>query len=180
MTGETETTAGTGKKTPSAICSKQPLGVNEWDTSDNEFDRQLLEKFLIGAHLHLSNIQYDLINENGKFLKENAENDIAKLRTRKSIRTLTKQDKQNTERAPLIFLKDRFEGPQTTINTQLGHKLEQIAHKTGRIARKIKKPGFFGAQFKILENGSIVNSLPRTAWVWENGKQPWVMGNKTL
>ena len=121
MTGETETSAGRGKKTLSAICSKQPLDVNEWDTSDDEFDRQLLEKFLIGVHLHLSNIPYNLINENGKFLKENAENDIAKLRKRKPIRTLTKQEKQNIERAPLIFLKDRFEGPQTTINTQLGH-----------------------------------------------------------
>ena len=56
VTGETETMAGTEKKTPSATCSKQPFGVNECDTSDDEFDRQLMEIFPIGAHLPLSNI----------------------------------------------------------------------------------------------------------------------------
>ena len=67
--------------TSSAICSKQPLGVTEWDTSDDKFERQLNEKFPIGAHLSLSNIPYDLINEKRKFLKENPKNDIAQLRT---------------------------------------------------------------------------------------------------
>ena len=49
-----------------------------------------------------------------------------------------------------------------------------MARKLGTIARKIKKPGVFGAQFKILENGSISNYSPHTAWVREDGKQPCV------
>ena len=57
------------------------------------------------------------------------------------------------ERAPVVFLKDRFKGPLAKINAKLGQKNNQTARKTGTIARKIKKPGVFGAQFKILENG---------------------------
>ena len=89
--------------------------------------RQLIEKFPIGAHLPLSNIPYDLINEKRKFLKENPKNSLAQLRTRKRIGTLTKQEKQNFERATIIFLNDRFKGTQTTISKQLVHKLDQIA-----------------------------------------------------
>ena len=40
--------------TSSATCSKQPLGVTEWDSSDDEIDRQLIENFPKGAHLPLS------------------------------------------------------------------------------------------------------------------------------
>ena len=145
--------------TSSTTCSKQPLGATEWDTSDDEFDRQIIEKFPICAHLSLTNIPYNLIKEKCKFLKENPKNYIVQLRTRKPIRTLTKQEKQNIERAPLIFLKDRFKGPQTTISPQLGHKLDQVARKKGTIARKIKKPDF-GAQFRILQNGSILSYSP--------------------
>ena len=64
---------------------------------------------------------------------------------------------QNLERAPLLFLKDCFKGPAHTIDPKTGLRLEQIARKTGTIARKIKNPGTFGAQFKIIENGAIVN-----------------------
>ena len=73
------------------------------------------------------------------------------MRIRKPNRTLTNQEKQNIEWAPLVFLKDCFKAPQTTINTKLGEKIEQLARKTGTIARKLKKPGVFATQFKILE-----------------------------
>ena len=138
-------TASMGKRkaTPPV---KNPQRLSGWDTSDDEFDRQLLERFPIGALLPLSNTAYDLIREKRKFLNEKTSNDIEKIRTRKPIRTLTKQEKQNMERAPLIFLKDCFEGPQPTINTNLGQKIDQVARKTGTIARKIKKiKGFWSA-----------------------------------
>ena len=38
----------------------------------------------------------------------------------------------------------------------------------------------FGAQFKILENGSISNYSPHTAWVREDGKQPRVIRHDGL
>ena len=104
--------SGKRKATTSA---EKPHRFTGWDSSDEEFDRQLLARFPIGAHLHLTNTIYDLIKEKRKFLSQ----------------------------------------------------------KTG-IARKIKKPGVFGAQFKILENGSIINYSPHTAWVREDGKQPRV------
>ena len=84
------------------------------------------------------------------------------------------------ERAPIVFLKDRFKGPQSTINPKLGQKLNQVARKLGTIARKIKKSDVFGAQFKFLENGSISNYSPHTAWVREDGKQPRVIRHDGL
>ena len=84
------------------------------------------------------------------------------------------------EKAPKAFLKDRFKGPQSTINTKLGQKINQVARKTGNIARKIKKTREFGAPFKILENGSIMNYSPHTAWVREDGKQPRVIRHDGL
>ena len=95
-TVETEplTPSETKAKKKSAISVKQPPGISSWDTSDDKIDCQFMERFSIGAHLPLCNIAYDLINEKRKFLKENTSNDIAKLRTRKPIRTLTKQEKK--------------------------------------------------------------------------------------
>ena len=84
------------------------------------------------------------------------------------------------EWAPIVFLEDRFKGPQATINTKLGQKIDQVARKSGTIARKIKNPGVFGAQIKILENGSIINYSPHTAWVREDGKQPRVIRHDGL
>ena len=84
------------------------------------------------------------------------------------------------ERAPIVFLKDRFKGPQSTINPKLGQKIDQVARKLGNIARNIQKPGVFEAQFKILENGSISNYSPHTAWVREDGKQPRVIRHDGL
>ena len=55
-----------------------------------------------------------------------------------------------------------------------------MARKLGTIARKTKNPGVFGAQFKIIENGSIINYSPHTAWVWEDGKQPRVIRHDGL
>ena len=128
-----------------------------WNSSDEEFDRQLLARFPIGAHLPLTNTAYDLIKEKRKFLSEKTGHNIEKIRTRIPIRTLTAQEKQKMERALIVFLKDRFKGPQATINTKLGQKIDQVVRKSGTIARKINKPGVFGAQFKILENGLIIN-----------------------
>ena len=62
-----------------------------------------------------------------------------------------------------MFLKDRFKCSQTTIDAKVGRKMEQVARKTGTIARKTKKRGVFGAQFTILENGAIINYSPHTA-----------------
>ena len=84
------------------------------------------------------------------------------------------------EREPIVFLKDRFKGPQATINTKLGQKINQVARKSGTIAMKINKPDVFGAQFKILENGSISNYSPHTAWVREDGKQSRVIRHDGL
>ena len=106
-----------------------------------------MARFPIGAHLPLTNTAYDLIKEKRKFLNEKTSHNIEKMKTRIPIRTLTPQEKQKMERAPIVFLKDRFKG----------QKINQVARKSGTIARKIKKPGVFGAQFKILENGSIIN-----------------------
>ena len=44
----------------------------------------------------------------------------------------------------------------------------------------MKKPGIFGAQFKILENGAIMNYSPHTAWVREDCKQPRVIRHNGL
>ena len=149
------------------------------DSSDEEFDRRLLQKFPIGAHLPLSNKPYEIRSLQESFLKEKS-NDFENLRTRNPIRLLTRQEKQNLQRAPLIFLKDRFKGPAHTINPKTGLRLEQIARKTGTIARKTKNPGTFGAQFKIIENGAIMNYSPHTAWIREDGKQPRVIRHDGL
>ena len=113
--------AAMGKRKASTP-AKDRQGFGGWDTSDEEFDRQLLVRFPIGAHLPLSNTAYDLIKEKRKFLSEKTGNDIVKIRTGIPIRTLTVQEKQNMERAPIAFLKDRFKGPQATINAKLGQK----------------------------------------------------------
>ena len=50
----------------------------------------------------------------------------------------------------------------------------------GSIARKTKNPETFGAQFKIIENGAIMNYSPHTAWIREDGKQPRVIRHDGL
>ena len=77
---------------------EKPLRPDGWDSSDEEFDRQLLARFPIGAHLPLTNTAYDLIKEKRKFLNEKTGHNIEKRRTRIPIRTLTPQEKQNMER----------------------------------------------------------------------------------
>ena len=98
----------------------QPEPINQQDTitlesSDDDYDRQLLKKFPIGAHLPLSNKPYDALKLKRSFLSEKS-NNLEILKTRKPIRPLTNQEKQNLKRAPLIFLKDRFKGPAHTID----------------------------------------------------------------
>ena len=149
------------------------------DSSDEEFDRRLLQKFPIGAHLPLTNKPYEARSLQETFLKEKS-NDFDKLRTRNPIRLLTSQEKEKLRNAPLIFLKDRFKGPAHTVNPKTELRLEQIARKTGTIARKTKNPGTFGAQFKIIENGAIINYSPHTAWIREDGKQPRVIRHDGL
>ena len=61
---------------------------------DEEFDRALLQKFPIGAHLPLNKIPYDLPKVKRSFLADNPRHDIADIRTRKPIRWLTKQENQ--------------------------------------------------------------------------------------
>ena len=132
---------------------------------DNEFDRAPMKKFPIGAHLPLKNIPYELQKVKRSFLADNPQNDIADIRKGKRISWLTKQEKQKLERAPLVFLKDCFKGPQNTLDPKLGKRMEQVARKLGTIVRKTKNPGVFGPQFKIIENGSTINYSPHTAWV---------------
>ena len=66
-----------------------------------------------------------------------------------------------------MFRKDRFKGPQSTINAKLGQKIKHVVR-------------VFGVQFKTLENGSIVNHSPHTAWIREDGKQPHVFRHDGL
>ena len=162
-------TPGQAKHSQSDIVQKKQISLSDTD-EDELFDQALLRKFPIGAHLPLNNIPYDLQKVKRSFLAENPQHDIANIRTRKPIRWLTQQEKQRIEKAPLVFLKDRFKGPQNTIDPGLGKRIEQVARKSGTIARKIKNPGVFGAQFKVIENGSIINYSPHTAWVREDGK----------
>ena len=68
------------------------------DSSDEEFDRRLLQKFPIGAHLPLSNKPYEIKSLQKSFFKEKT-NDFENLRTRKHIGLLTRQEKQNLQRA---------------------------------------------------------------------------------
>ena len=149
------------------------------ESSDDEYAEQLLKKFPIGAHLPLSNKPYDALKLKRSFLMEKS-NNLETLRTHKPIRLLTNQEKQNLQRAPLVFLKDRFKGPAHTIDPKTGRRLEQVARKSGTIARKIKNPGTFGAQFKIIENGSVQNYSPHTAWIREDGKQARVVRHDGL
>ena len=107
-----------------------------------------MEKFPIGAHLPLSNKPYDMISVRRELVKKNAKNDISFIRTRKPIRTLTNQEKQNIERAPLEFLKDRVKGPQSTINVKLGLKIKQVARKTVTSDGKSKNQGFLDRNLK--------------------------------
>ena len=159
--------------------TKKHISLSDTD-EDEQFDQALLRKFPIGAHLPLNNIPYDLQKVKRSFLAENPKHDIANIRTRKPIRWLTQQEKHKLEKAPLVFLKDRFKGPQNTIDPALGKRLEQVARKSGTIARKTKNAGVFGPQFKVIENGSIINYSPHTAWVREDGKQPRVIRHDGL
>ena len=63
------------------------------DSSDEEFDRRLLQKFPIGAHLPLSNKPYEARSLQESFLKEKS-NNFENLRTRNPIRLLTRQEKK--------------------------------------------------------------------------------------
>ena len=47
--------SGKEKKSTTTL-QHQPARANSWATSDDKFDQQLMQKFLIGAHLVLSNI----------------------------------------------------------------------------------------------------------------------------
>ena len=61
----------TGKnKKSKSMPTQQPTGAGKWDSSDEEFDHQLMENFPIGAHLLLSNKPYDMINVKRTFLKK--------------------------------------------------------------------------------------------------------------
>ena len=67
----------TGKnKKSNSMPPQQPAGAGKWDSSDEEFDHHLMEKFPIGADLPLSNKQYDMIFVTRTFLKENTKNDL--------------------------------------------------------------------------------------------------------
>ena len=57
---------------------EKPLRPDGWDSSDEEFDRQLLARFPIGEHLPLTNAAYDLIKEKRKFLNEKTGRNIEK------------------------------------------------------------------------------------------------------
>ena len=70
------------------------------DSSDEEFDRRLLQKFPIGAHLPLSNKSYETRSLQESFLREKC-NDFENLRTRKSHKTL------NTTRKKKIYEEHR-------------------------------------------------------------------------
>ena len=172
-------TPGPAKPSQIEIVKKKQVTLSDTD-EDEEFDQALLKKFPIGAPLPLNNIPYDLQKVKRSFLADNPQHDIANIRTRKPIRWLTQQEKQRIERAPLVFLKDRFKGPQNTIDPKLGKRMEQVARKSGTKARKTKNPGVFGAQFKVIENGSIINYSRHTAWVREDGKQPRVIRHDGL
>ena len=126
VAAEPVTLSGKRKATTPA---EKPHRLNEWDSSDEEFDRQLLARFPIGAHLPLTNTAYDLIEEKRKILNKKTGHNIENERTRIPMRTLTAQEKQKMERAPIVFLKDRFKGPQSTINPKLGQKIDRSGQK---------------------------------------------------
>ena len=91
-------------------------------------------------NLYLSQINH-MISKTKGVISNRKTNNFENLRTRKPIRPLTNQEKQNKKIAPLIFLKDRFRGPAHTINPKTGLRLEQIARKKGTIAKKNQKSG---------------------------------------
>ena len=72
-----------------------------------------------------------------------------KLKNAQPIRPLTNQENQNLNRAPLIFLKDRFKGPVLTINLKTGLRFEQVARKLGTNARKVKNQEHLGHNSKL-------------------------------
>ena len=88
------------------------------ESSDDDNDRQLLLKFPIGAHLPLLNKPYDALKLKRSFLSEKS-NNLENLKTRKPIRPLSNQEKQNLKRAPLIVLKDRFKSSAHTIDPKI-------------------------------------------------------------
>ena len=134
-------TAGPASSSQTTTQQKKQVTLSDTD-EDEEFDQALLKKFPIGAHLPLSNIPYDLQKVKRSFLADNPQHDIANLRTREAIRWLTHQEKQRLERAPLAFLKDRFNGPQNIVDPKLGKRIEQVARKLGTIALKQKSGAF--------------------------------------
>ena len=140
-------TPGPAKTSQIETVKKKQVTLSDTD-EDEEFDQALLKKFPIGAYLPLNNIPYDLQKVKRSFLADNPQHDLANIRTRKPIRWLTQQEKQRIERAPLVFLKDRFKGPQDTIDPKLGKRMEQVARKWGTIARKTKNHGVFGHNSK--------------------------------
>ena len=133
-------TAGPASSSQTSTQQKKQVTLSDTD-EDDEFDQALMKKFPIGAHLPLSNIPCDLQKVKRSFLADNPQHDIANIRTRKPIRWLTHQEKQRLEMAPLVFLKDRFKGPQNIVDPKLGKRIEQVARKSGTIARKTKNPG---------------------------------------
>ena len=67
LAAEPVTPSGKRKATTPA---EEPHRFSGWDSSDEDFDRQLLARFPIGAHLPLTNTAYDLIKEKRKFLSK--------------------------------------------------------------------------------------------------------------
>ena len=108
------------RKKATARPQHQPAGASNWDSSDDDFDCQPVEKFPIGAQLPLSNKPYDMINVKREVLKENTKNDISIKKTRKPIRTLTNRKNKTSKEAPLVLVKYRFKDTQSTINAKLG------------------------------------------------------------
>ena len=137
---------GTQDKIPGKRRAKiQPDVTNRKETitlesSDEDHDQELLKNFLIVAHLPLSNKPYGLTKLKKKSILSEKSNDLENLTTRKAKRPLTDQEKQQFERVPLIFLRDQFKGPAHTVNPKTGLRLEQVARKTGTIARIIQNP----------------------------------------
>ena len=90
----TSTNANPGKRRAKV----QPELLNQQDTitlesSDDDYDEQLIKNFPIGAHLPLSNKPYDPLKLKRSFLMEKS-NNLETLRTRKPIRSLTNPEKK--------------------------------------------------------------------------------------
>ena len=125
---QTQTRVNDGAKVQSEPLNQQDAITLE--SSDDEYDEQILKKFPIDAHLPVSNKPYDALKLKRSFLMEKS-NKLETLRTRKPIRSLTNQEKQNLQGASLVFLKDRFKSPAHTIDPKTGRRLEQVAQKSG-------------------------------------------------